>query len=87
MNLIYFGKCKKSDRAGSTHPTVKNIEMLRHLIRLVVTESNGKIIDPFAGSGTLGEAAVVERKSVVMCEKENEYVGDILLRMSALEAR
>lgn len=43
----------------NTHPTVKSIELMRWLCRLV-TPPGGLIIDPFAGSGTTGCAAMVE---------------------------
>jgi DNA modification methylase len=41
------------------HPTVKPIELMRWLCRLV-TPTGGFILDPFAGSGTTGCAAALE---------------------------
>lgn len=41
------------------HPTVKPIELMRYLIRLI-TPPGGIVLDPFAGSGTTGVAAALE---------------------------
>lgn len=41
------------------HPTVKPIALMRYLVRLV-TPPGGLVLDPFAGSGTTGVAAVLE---------------------------
>ena len=43
----------------NTHPTVKPIAIMRYLVRLV-TPPGGLVLDPFAGSGTTGCAAVLE---------------------------
>lgn len=48
----------KADRAGSKHPTVKPVALMRWLVRLV-TPPGGTVLDPFAGSGTTGAAARV----------------------------
>lgn len=42
-----------------SHPTVKPLELMRWLVRLV-TPAGGVVIDPFAGSGTTAEACHVE---------------------------
>lgn len=56
------------------HPTVKPIELMRWLCRLV-TPPAGTILDPFAGSGTTGIAALREGFSFVGIEREPEYVA------------
>jgi site-specific DNA-methyltransferase (adenine-specific) len=43
------------------------------LIRLV-TPPGGTVLDPFAGSGTTGVAALKEGMSFIGCEREEEYV-------------
>ncbi len=40
------------------------------------------MLDPFAGSGSTGEAAILEGFSVTMIEREDEYVNDIQNRMA-----
>jgi site-specific DNA-methyltransferase (adenine-specific) len=56
------------------HPTVKPLALLRHLCRLV-TPVGGTVIDPFAGSGTTGCAAMLEGLSFLGAEREPEYVA------------
>jgi len=46
---------------------------MRYLCRLV-TPPNGLILDPFAGSGSTGVAAVQEGFRFLGIEKEPEYV-------------
>lgn len=53
----------------NTHPTVKPIEIMRYLVRLV-TPPGGLVLDPFAGSGTTGCAAVLEGKRFIGLELE-----------------
>lgn len=59
--------------ARNVHPTVKPIELMRWLIRLV-TPPGGTVLDPFLGSGTTGCAAVLEGVSFIGIEREAEYV-------------
>jgi DNA modification methylase len=56
----------------NVHPTVKPIELMRWLVRLV-TPPGGTVLDPFTGSGTTGCAAVLEGFRFVGCEREPEY--------------
>jgi hypothetical protein len=56
------------------HPTVKPLALMRWLCRLV-TPPNGKILDPFMGSGTTGCAAVLEGFRFIGIDREAEYVA------------
>jgi hypothetical protein len=47
------------DKRGNVHPTVKPLDLMRYLVRLV-TPPNGIVLDPFAGSGTTIIAAMKE---------------------------
>lgn len=78
--FFYCTKAGKKDRAGSKHPTVKPIKLLRYLVRLV-TPPSGTVLDPFAGTGTLAEAALLEGFSPVLIEREEEYQADIVHRL------
>lgn len=80
--FYYQAKASKADRAGSNHPTVKPVSLMRWLARLV-TPPGGVILDPFAGTGTTGQAAVEEGFRVVLIEREEEYLADIRRRMAA----
>lgn len=79
--FFYTAKADQHDRAGSRHPTIKPLSLIRYLARLV-TPSGGLILDPFAGSGTLGEASYYEGFRAVLIEKEEEYCADIERRMA-----
>lgn len=80
--FFYCAKASKQDRAGSKHPTVKPINLMRWLIRMV-TPTNGTVLDPFAGSGTTGAAAAEEGLRSILIEREAEYFEDINKRMSS----
>jgi site-specific DNA-methyltransferase (adenine-specific) len=57
---------------ANTHPTVKPVALMRHLVRLV-TPPGGTVLDPFAGSGTTLVASVLEGFNAVGCEMTEEY--------------
>ncbi len=79
--FFYCAKAPKKERRGSKHPTVKPLALMRYLIRLV-TPPGGTVLDPFAGSGTTGEAAVLEGMGCVLIEKDPEYIDDIKKRIA-----
>jgi len=54
------------------HPTVKPVELMKYLCRLV-TPKGGTVLDPFMGSGTTGMAAKDEGFEFIGIEKEKEY--------------
>jgi hypothetical protein len=68
----------------NTHPTVKPVELMRHLVRLV-TPSNGTVLDPFLGSGTTAVAAILEGKRWVGCELTADYLSIIEGRVKHAE--
>lgn len=72
----YEGKSRKETSIPkfNNHPTVKPIDLIRYLIRLV-TPKNGIVLDPFAGSGTTGIAAISENNRYILIEKEPEYAN------------
>ena len=43
----------------NTHPTVKPVDLMQYLVRLVTPEG-GVILDPFNGSGSTGKAVMYE---------------------------
>ncbi|MDQ0317742.1 DNA-methyltransferase [Amorphus orientalis] len=79
--VIYHRKANKEDRSGSTHPTVKPVALIRSLIRHV-TPPGGIVLDPFAGSGTTGEAARQEGVDCILIEQEDEYVDGMMSRLN-----
>lgn len=78
--FFYSAKADADDRAWSKHPTVKPIALMRWLVRLI-TPPGGTVLDCFAGSGTTGEAAMLEGFNAVLIEREAEYVADIRRRL------
>ena len=78
--FFYSSKADADDRLGSKHPTVKPVDLMQWLCRLV-TPPGGTILDPFAGTGTTGEAAWREGFNAVLVEREPEYQADIARRM------
>jgi DNA modification methylase len=58
---------------GNNHPTVKPVDLMKYLCRLV-TPPNGIVLDPFMGSGTTGIAATVEGFNFIGVEMSEEYL-------------
>jgi site-specific DNA-methyltransferase (adenine-specific) len=58
---------------ANDHPTVKPLELMRHLVRLV-TPPGGTVLDPFAGSGTTLLAAQAEGFEWIGIELDPHYV-------------
>ena len=83
--FFYSAKADKGDRLGSKHPTVKPVDLMQYLCRLV-TPPGGVVLDPFAGTGTTGEAAWREGFRAVLIEREPEYAADIRRRMALAAA-
>lgn len=79
--FFYAAKADGDDRLGSSHPTVKPVDLMQWLVRLV-TRKGGLVLDPFAGTGTTGEACIREGMRAVLIEREEKFVADIRRRMS-----
>ena len=74
--FFYTAKAPKRERPnvnGVQHPTVKPLAVMQWLIRLV-TPPGGTVLDPFAGSGTTIEAALIEGFDPVGIEMETDYL-------------
>lgn len=83
--FFYTAKADADDRLGSKHPTVKPVDLMQWLVRLV-TPTGGTVLDPFAGTGTTGEAAWREGFRAILIEREDEYLADIARRMKLADA-
>lgn len=79
--FFYSAKADAEDRLGSKHPTVKPVDLMAYLCRLV-TPPGGVVLDPFAGTGTTGLAAMREGFDCILIEREAEYVADIHRRIA-----
>jgi DNA modification methylase len=59
---------------------VKPVDLMRWLVKLV-TPPGGVVLEPFAGSGTTVEAAVLEGFRCIAIEREADYLPLILQRI------
>ena len=71
--------------AKNPHPTVKPTELMRYLCRLV-TPAGGLIVDPFAGSGSTGKAAILEGFQFIGFELDPQYSAIANARIEAARA-
>ena len=82
-----FRYCPKASSAerpkvdGILHPTVKPVELMRWLVRLV-TPADGLVLEPFAGSGTTLEACLLEHMQCTASELDSDYIKLIHARLS-----
>lgn len=79
----YEAKAPTSERPREddvAHPTVKPVDLMRWLVRLV-TPPGGVVLEPFAGSGTTLEAAVLEGFACIGIEREASYLPLIRQRL------
>lgn len=79
--FFYTAKADSDERIGSKHPTVKPVDLMQYLVRLI-TPKGGLVLDPFAGTGTTGEAAYREGMRAVLIEREPDYQADTRRRMA-----
>lgn len=80
----YEAKAPSSERPtanGVAHPTVKPLDLMRWLVRLV-TPPHGLVLEPFAGSGTTAEACIHEHMRCIAIEREADYLPLITARLS-----
>lgn len=86
--FFYVAKASRSERnkglERNIHPTVKPVQLMRYLIRLV-TPKGGTVLDPFLGSGTTAVAAIEEGVAWIGCEREPEYLEIIEARIAATQ--
>jgi site-specific DNA-methyltransferase (adenine-specific) len=80
----YEAKAPTTERPtanGTAHPTVKPLDLMRWLVRLV-TPPHGVVLDPFAGSGTTAEACIHEHMRCITIEREADYLPLIVARLT-----
>jgi DNA modification methylase len=66
------------------HPTEKPVAVLRYLMA-VFSNPGDLILDPFAGSGSTGEAAHKLGRRAILVERDSEYFEKAASRLSALD--
>lgn len=70
-------------RPKPEHPCPKPLALIRELVRLF-TDPGDLILDPFAGSGTLGLAARLEGRRAILVEREERYCDVARRRLADL---
>ena len=65
---------------GNFHPTVKPLELMRYLVRLV-TPKGGICLDPFIGSGTTAMACILEECNFIGIDNNQDYLKIAELRI------
>lgn len=68
----------------NTHPTVKPLELMKRLVRLI-TPPGGLVLDPFLGSGTTALAAEQEGFPWVGIERDPAYVAIANARLNGTQ--
>jgi len=79
--FFYGSKATGKQRSTSSHPTIKSIDVMAYLVRLI-TPPNGIVLDPFMGTGPTIEAALREGFRAVGIDLSEEYVRDADERLS-----
>ncbi len=75
---------KRPIATKNTHPTLKPINLMTYLCRLITPEG-GIVLDPFMGSGSTGIAACLEGFRFVGMEMEEDYFKIASARIEAYE--
>jgi DNA modification methylase len=73
-------RAETAQPVANVHPTVKPVDLMRWLVRLV-TPPGGVVLDPFAGSGTTLVAASLEGVTAIGIEMTDEYLPIIVGRV------
>lgn len=87
----YEPKARKSERPFMldenekriAHPTVKPVKLLEWIVSLI-TPPGGKVLEPFAGSGSTLEAARNKGFSAIGIEREEDYIKLIHSRLKKI---
>ena len=90
-NIVGPGQSQLVDREeiqanGNSHPTVKPVELMKYLVRMVTPEG-GHVLDPFNGSGSTGMACVELKYRYTGCELSEDYAEIARKRIRAWERR
>lgn len=73
-----------TSKKDKIHQAEKPVELLRQILRFV-TKENEIALDQFAGSGVLGEAALLEHRDSILIEKDLATYNTLRARIEALD--
>lgn len=71
------------DKKTKIHQAEKPVELLQQILRFV-TKEDELVLDQFAGSGALGEAALKSNRDSILIEKDDDTFNRLRERISAL---
>lgn len=71
--IFLVPKPNPKERRGNTHPTVKPVGLMQHLVTLV-TPPGGTVLDMFVGSGSTCVAAKLEGRSCYGIDSYEDYI-------------
>jgi site-specific DNA-methyltransferase (adenine-specific) len=77
-------KVRQKAEDFNNHPTLKPVDLMQHLVKLVSFEKQ-TILDPFMGSGSTGVACLALRRKFVGFELEKEYFEVCRKRLAMIE--
>lgn len=80
-NVLSFKRVNPKDKI---HDTEKPLALIKHLIELS-TLPGETVLDPFAGSGVVAEAAIRAKRDVIVIEKEKKYYDAICERVRQIK--
>ena len=81
--FFYTAKADRDERGeGNTHPTVKPLDLMRYLCKLLCPPSGGILLDPFMGSGSTIIAGRRFYQHCIGIELEEKYAEIAVKRLS-----
>lgn len=76
-----------NSKAGNRlHPTEKPVNLLSYLTHLL-SNSGDLLLDPFAGSASTGESAILSGRRAILVEQEEDFYQKGLKRLSSLQEK
>jgi len=83
--VIDIPKPSKAERAEISHPTMKPIALMEHLVR-IFTKEGDVVLDPFMGSGSTGVACINANRRFLGIEINDRYFAEAKLRLEQVLA-
>ena len=78
-----FPSAGRDEKAYGKHPTQKPVALIERCLR-ASTNPGDLVLDPFAGSGSTGVAALGLKRRFIGCDREEDYVRLMMSRLSEL---
>lgn len=83
--FFYTAKASRSERGeGNDHPTVKPLKLMQYLLTLLSTPTGGRVLDPFAGSGSTLLAAKLLGRPAMGIELDEHFCEIAASRLDSL---